>query len=141
MVWGLDTGSLAGVPSDTPSQICADGPTLTSALRQPMHPSGGRMSEQNGTRKPRFQLVPFGQLRPSKAPAYLINGLIPRVGLTVVWGSPKSGKSFVISDLMMSVALGWEFRERKVIQGAVVYCAFEGADGFGKRAAAFRQHY
>src|ERR1700704_3392866 len=99
------------------------------------------MSEQNGTRKPRFRLVPFGELRPSKAPAYLINGLIPRVGLTVVWGSPKSGKSFVISDLMMSVALGWEFRERKVIQGAVVYCAFEGADGFGKRAEAFRQHH
>jgi AAA domain len=99
------------------------------------------MSEQNGTRKPRFRLVPFGQLRPSKAPAYLINGLIPRVGLTVVWGSPKSGKSFVISDLMMSVALGWEFRGRKVIQGPAVYCAFEGADGFGKRAAAFRQHY
>jgi hypothetical protein len=43
--------------------------------------------------------------------------------------------------LMMSVALGWEFRGRKVLQGAVVYCAFEGADGFGKRAAAFRRHY
>jgi hypothetical protein len=121
------------------------------------------MSEQNGTktlgdkieqgrvarlekakrvgRTPRFQLVPFVQLKPSTAPDYLVKGLIPRVGLTVIWGPPKSGKSFIISDLMMSVALGWEFRERKVIQGAVVYCAFEGADGFGKRAEAFRQHH
>jgi hypothetical protein len=40
---------------------------------------------------------------------------------------------------MLHVALGWPYRERKVAQGAVVYCAFEGQDGYGKRAEAFRQ--
>ncbi len=40
---------------------------------------------------------------------------------------------------MLHVALGWEYRGRKVVQGAVVYCAFEGQDGYGKRAEAFRQ--
>jgi hypothetical protein len=38
-------------------------------------------------------------------------------------------------------ALGWEYRRRRVIAGTVVYCAFEGAEGFKARAAAFRQHH
>src|SRR4029078_1413102 len=30
---------------------------------------------------------------------------------------------------------------RKTLEGPVVYCAFEGADGYGKRAEAFRRHH
>jgi AAA domain len=86
-----------------------------------------------------FQLIPFEQLRPREGPPALIKGLIPAVGLTVVWGPPKSGKSFWTFDAMMHVALGWEYRGRKVIAGPVVYCAMEGAEGYGKRAEAFRQ--
>jgi hypothetical protein len=41
----------------------------------------------------------------------------------------------------MHSALGWEYRRRRVIAGTVVYCAFEGAEGFKARAAAFRQHH
>jgi hypothetical protein len=89
--------------------------------------------------EPRFKLIPFEQLHPSPEPAYLIKGLLPRVGLAVVWGPPKCGKSFWTIDAMLHVALGWPYRGRKVIQGAVVYCAFEGQDGYGKRAEAFRQ--
>src|SRR4051794_14516073 len=54
---------------------------------------------------PSFHLVPFRELKPSLAGAYLIKDLIPRVGLTVIWGPPKSGKSFVIWDALMHVAL------------------------------------
>jgi hypothetical protein len=42
---------------------------------------------------------------------------------------------------MLHVALGWPYRGRKVVQGPVVYCAFEGQDGYGKRAEAFRQRH
>jgi hypothetical protein len=41
----------------------------------------------------------------------------------------------------MHSALGWEYRGRRVIAGAVIYCAFEGAEGFKARAAAFRNHH
>jgi hypothetical protein len=70
-----------------------------------------------------------------------VKGLIPRVGLVVVWGPPKCGKSFWTYDLSMHVALGWDYRGRRVQQGPVVYCAFEGADGFKARAEAFRRHH
>jgi hypothetical protein len=85
-------------------------------------------------REPRFKLLPFDNLRPADEPPWLVKRLIPRVGLVVVWGPPKSGKSFYIFDLMMHVALEWKYRNRTVHGGPVVYCAFEGGDG-----EAFRQ--
>jgi hypothetical protein len=42
-------------------------------------------------------------------------------------------------DAMLHVALGWPYRGRKVAQGTVVYCAFEGQNGYRNRATAFRQ--
>ena len=39
----------------------------------------------------------------------------------------------------MHVALGWQYRGRRVKAGAVVYCALEGAQGFRNRVEAFRQ--
>jgi hypothetical protein len=39
----------------------------------------------------------------------------------------------------MHVALGWEYRGRKVRQGAVVYCALEGCAAFKNRIEGFRQ--
>lgn len=86
----------------------------------------------------RFDLIPFSKIVLGTAPAYLVKGLLPRLGLAVVWGPPKCGKSFFIFDLMMHVALGWPYRERRVKQGAVVYCALEGCEGFRSRIEAFR---
>jgi hypothetical protein len=40
---------------------------------------------------------------------------------------------------MMHIALGWKYRDRKVRQGAVVYCALEGCSAFKNRVEAFRQ--
>jgi RecA-family ATPase len=89
--------------------------------------------------EPRFRLISFDAIRLDTTPAYLVKGLIPRVGLTIVWGPPKCGKSFSVFDLAMHVALGWEYRGRRVRQGAVVYCVLEGAEGFRARVEAFRQ--
>jgi hypothetical protein len=85
-----------------------------------------------------FELVPFDKIAFDTAPAYLIKGIVPRVGLCVFWGPPKCGKSFLVFDLMMHVALGWPYRERRVQKGAVVYCALEGCAAFKNRIEAFR---
>jgi hypothetical protein len=92
-------------------------------------------------KKERFKLIRISELPVSKSPAALIAGLIPREGLTVIWGPPKSGKSFVVMDAMLHVALGWDYRGRRVFRGPVVYSALEGAEGYGKRAGAFRAHH
>ena len=92
-------------------------------------------------KKYRFPLLRFGQMRPGTEPDYLVDELIPIAGLVVVYGAPKSGKSFWVLDLSLHIALAWEYRDRSVQQGAVVYCAFEGAHGYRKRCEAFRRHH
>src|SRR5262249_5294321 len=89
----------------------------------------------------RFRLKRFGEIKLSTNPNYLIKGILPRVGLAVVWGPPKCGKSFWTFDAVMHPALGWEYRGRRVQQGTVVYCALEGGVGFSRRVEAWRQRY
>jgi hypothetical protein len=89
----------------------------------------------------RFNLVRFDKITLQTTPAYLVTGLIPRVGLIVIWGPQKCGKSFWAFDLFMHVALGWDYRERKVRQGEIVYLALEGHAGFNRRVEGFRQKH
>lgn len=89
----------------------------------------------------KFKLVPFNEITLSSKAVYLVKNIIPRVGLTLIYGAPKSGKSFWTFDLLMHVALGWEYRGRRVKQGAVVYIIMEGADGFRARVEAFRKEH
>ncbi|ODM71367.1 hypothetical protein A6452_09335 [Bradyrhizobium elkanii] len=86
----------------------------------------------------RIRLVPFDEIKLSTHRRDLIKGIIPRVGMTVVWGKPKCGKSFWLFDCLMHVALGWEYRGRRTHQGPVVYCSFEGQSGLETRVEAFR---
>jgi hypothetical protein len=88
-----------------------------------------------------FILKNFDTIEIPSDPTYLVKDLLPDVGLAVVFGAEKCGKSFWLFDLMMHVALGWPYRGHDVIQGAVVYCALEGGRGFAKRIVAFRQEF
>jgi hypothetical protein len=104
----------------------------------------GRREQHNGNAAPqakRFTLQPFSAIAVSTERAYLVKGIIPRAGLTLIWGPPKCGKSFWTFDLAMHIALGWPYRRRRVQQGAVVYLALEGGEGFKARLEAFRQHH
>src|SRR5918911_767314 len=87
--------------------------------------------------EPRYNLVPFNQLTVDSEPDYLVKGLIPSSGLVLIWGPPKTYKTFWAFDLMLHIALGWKYRGRKVRGGPVVYCGLEGGTGHNKRAAAF----
>jgi AAA domain len=90
---------------------------------------------------PRFNLRSFKDIKLGSERTYLVKGVIPPAGLTVIWGPPKCGKSFWTFDLFMHVALNRMYRARKVQQGPVVYLALEGAKGFEGRIEAFRQRY
>ncbi len=89
--------------------------------------------------KAAIRLTWFRDIALSRARRYLVKGLIPRIGLTVVWGEPKCGKSFWVFDVMMHVAREVNYRGRRVQGGAVVYCALEGQFGFSARTEAYRQ--
>ena len=99
------------------------------------------LNEILSTGVPPIRLVPFNEIKLGTERRYLVKGLIPRIGLTIIWGPPKCGKSFWIFDVAMHVALGWDYRGHRVHQGAVVYAAFEGQAGIEARAEAFRQSF
>jgi hypothetical protein len=86
----------------------------------------------------RFRPVRFRDIKISADRPYLVKGILPRDGLIVVWGPPKCGKSFWVFDLLLHVALGWDYRGHRVQPGTVVYVACEGERGLGARAEAFR---
>jgi hypothetical protein len=100
-----------------------------------------RQSERATPLSRELKLIPFEDIRFDPTPSHVVKGIIPRNGLVTVWGPPKCGKSFWTFDLSMHVALGWKYRDYKVEQGAVVYCAAEGGPGFGKRIEAWRQRH
>ena len=87
----------------------------------------------------RFKLIEFNDVVMGDQAPYLVKGLIPTDGLTVIWGPPKCGKSFWAHDVAMHVALGWEYRGRTVKRGPVVYVACEGERGLRARIEAWRR--
>lgn len=99
-------------------------------------------AEEHTTEQHKFPLLAFDQIHvDTKRRGYLVKGLIASTGLTVVWGPPKCGKSFWAVDVGMHVALGWEYRGRRVQQAPVVYIALEGQHGLPARIEAFRRHH
>jgi RecA-family ATPase len=92
------------------------------------------------SKKERFPLTAFDKIGFEQRSEYLIKGLFPNAGLTVVWGPPKCGKTFWVLDALMHVAQGSAYRSHRVIRGLVVYCALEGVSGFRNRVEAFRQY-
>jgi hypothetical protein len=104
------------------------------------NPIGDRVGEPRASRPrmlPRFPLTRLRAIEPDLHGRYLVKGLLPRAALAVVWGAPKCGKSFWALDLVAHIACGAPYRALKVKQGAVVYIAAEGADGFKARARAW----
>lgn len=91
--------------------------------------------------KSKIEIISIGDVELDTDPRYLIEDLLPHNSMVVVWGPPKCGKSFWVFNLLLHVALGWQYKSKRVEQGAVVYCAFEGQNGIKRRIAAFRQHY
>jgi hypothetical protein len=117
-----------------------NGPGARSEI--PNDEARAKNEEPPKKKRRRFKFIPFWELRPGATEMpYLIDELIPAKGIVLFWGPPKCLKSFFMLDAMFHVARGWEYRDRHVQQGTVVYCAFEGSHGYEKRGEALRRHY
>lgn len=90
---------------------------------------------------PRFEVINLDDIEIGDDPIWMIEGLLPSSGFGIVFGPPKSGKSFLLCDALFHVALGRSWAGRSVKQGAVVYITGEGIQGFKRRLVGMRQHY
>lgn len=85
----------------------------------------------------KFKLVPFDSIRFVASDEWLIKKLVPRQGVAVIFGSPRSFKSFIAMDLALHVAIGWNWAGQATTQGDVVYIAAENVKGMHKREVGF----
>lgn len=69
-------------------------------------------------------------------PEWLIDGLLPACGFTVLFGPPGSGKSFVALSWALAVAAGRPWISHPTRPGPVLYIVAEGSAGMGSRARA-----
>jgi hypothetical protein len=121
----------------------ANGHDPASANAQCTQNGGEDDAPPNGhgqeSREYRFKLIDASELTLNRRGGYLVKNILPAQGLVVVWGAPKCGKSFWILDIAFHVALGREYRSRRVKQGLVVYIGCEGEFAVPARVEAFRQ--
>lgn len=92
--------------------------------------------------KSRFGAVTWDRLdEPGQEHEYLIEDILTRHEVAVIYGESGSGKSFEAIDMAMAVDRGVPFNGKEVRKGGVIYQAGEGGIGVKLRLRAYRQTY
>lgn len=76
--------------------------------------------------RPVLRTLTVQELSKLPAPEWLIDGIIPAVAMTTLYGAPGAAKSFWALDAACSIATGHTFHGSDVKRGKVVYCLGEG---------------
>jgi hypothetical protein len=87
-----------------------------------------------------FGAVRFEDIDNNPAPLHwTIKGILQRGTVSLWYGPPSCGKSFLLTDAAMAVARGIHWMERRTRPGLVVYQTGEGHTGFRLRLKAYRR--
>jgi hypothetical protein len=92
---------------------------------------------------PVFESFSFDALLSMPPKSWLIDQVIGRGDIGMVYGPPGCGKTFVVIDLIMAACTGeqWAKRFDPVSKLNVAYCAGEGISGLPSRFKAAARHY
>ena len=85
--------------------------------------------------------ISAADIKPNLEAQDFVQGVLTESALSVVYGESNCGKTFFMTDLAFHVALGQQWRDKRVNSGGVVYVALEGAYGLINRVAAFKEHH
>ena len=97
--------------------------------------------EPAGVTAMRYLLLTDDDLSKLPPIQWIIKGVLPSHGIAVVFGPSGSGKSFLVLDMLQSLASGHDWFDHKVTQCAVTYVALEGEAGLAGRVKAYRTHH
>jgi hypothetical protein len=90
---------------------------------------------------PVFPLLSLDELEALPPPTWLVHDLIADHGLSIVYGAPGGGKTFLALDMALRIAHGMEWHGVATKQAGVIYMAGEGARGLGKRVKGWRREH
>jgi putative DNA primase/helicase len=71
----------------------------------------------------------------------LVEGVIGRAAMSVLYGDSNSGKTFLAIDLACSIASAKRWMGRNTEHGMVVYLATESATSVRMRLQAYKRHH
>jgi len=72
--------------------------------------------------------------REFSTPKFVVSGLLPSGSLSILWGSPGIGKTYLCIDMAISIARGEPFLGLSTTRGEVLYYCLEGGErGFKDR--------
>jgi hypothetical protein len=113
-----------------PGRITAAQPTVEFTAPEPQgDPEYNRLKSRMFTTTELFELPP---------PEWLIEGIMPKNALAVLWGQSGSYKSFLALDWALCIATGSWWKRRKIDDPAdVLYVVAEGSSGIPKRVRAW----
>ncbi len=74
-------------------------------------------------------------------PQWIVEDYLEENSLSVIFGDPGSGKTFIALSLAVAVAIGCSWYNRSVKQGSVFYIAGEGHSGISRRLAAWSKYH
>jgi hypothetical protein len=83
-----------------------------------------------------FQTVLFQQ-----SPDWLVDGLFPRVGCSMIYGPENSGKTLLLVAADTAIRSGLPFLGHRTHRAATLFLAGEGATGLGERYRACLHQY
>lgn len=88
-----------------------------------------------------FEMLDLEEIESMSPPTYLVEDLIVDDGLTVIYGDPAAGKSFLAIDLGLRVSHAMDWHGTQARSTGVLYIAGEGKRGLGKRVKGWRRKH
>jgi AAA domain len=87
-------------------------------------------------------LKPFLEyLQPGPVPEFIVDGLLEARSVVGLVAPPEAGKSLLMQEISLCVALGVPFHGRKTSRGSVLYLVGEGQHGLRARFQALSSRY
>ena len=93
------------------------------------------------TRRRALKVYSPAELRNMPPVEWRVQGVLPKVGIAVLYGPSGAGKSFVVLSMALALARGLEWHDHAVLRSGVLYVAAEGSSGFPGRLAAYAKHH
>ncbi|WP_119462924.1 AAA family ATPase [Rhodospirillaceae bacterium SYSU D60014] len=90
--------------------------------------------------RPKLTLTRLQDIRPAAKKVWLIGDVLGQEEMSVVYGAPGEGKTFLATHLATCISTGSPFYGRPVLQGGVVIVAGEGEAALFRRLLAIRKH-